>query len=228
MTLAVLLLAGSGFAGSDLFLDETFGLTEKIEVLAYKAEDQSVKVRTAAGISMRSFDAFPEVAQKEILAWVADEIFESSSDLRVRIDEKSKERDTENGEIEQVVYVVEMENRGGVAVENVRVQAVVFYEMHRDEHEQKRRAISSARINIPAGKKQIFTSSAVQIRDEIIKYEPRTNSNGNEVSRPSVYLEDELNGMVLVLTRVNRNGIAVIREMKDGRPPKPDDRSDYR
>jgi len=235
--LAVLLLAGTAWAGSKLILDKTFGLaeTEKIEVLAYKGEEKTVKVKTGAGISTRELDSFPEAAQKEILAWVADEIFNSSSGLRVRIKDICVSTSFEQtcpkitGDNDRITYVVELENRGDVAVDGVRVEASIFYEQYKSGQEEKNkcRVNSSATFDILPEKKEMFKSRTVEIRDEIWKFESFSAGN-TTYSTPTEYIEDKLNGMVLVLTRTSRNGEVVKREFKDGRPPKPKKQSEYR
>ena len=234
----ILLLAGSSFARSTLILDKTFGLAEdeKIEVLAYMGEEKSAKIKTADGISLRAIDSFPEAAQKEIFAWAADKAFESSSGLRVRIKQAKERRSVDTkkgrrrttGDVDLITYTAELENRSDVALKGVTVEAVIYYEQHHDKNEQKLKVSSSAKFDFsPAGKEK-FVTDTVQIRDQIIKHDAYQSDGYEYDTPPSEYLKDKLNGMALVLTRKNRNGKVVTREFKDGRPPKPKDRFEYR
>lgn len=230
--IALLLLAG-GAAAENLVLGEEQGLSEKIEVLNYDGKEKSVKVRTDSEISQRPFSTFSESIQKLILAWAADETFESSSGLRVRIKEVSESRSVDkksadertNGDIERVFYEVELENWGDVPVDDVTVQAIVFYEQIEGKSEKKVRSASSEKLTIFPGSKKTFKSSPLEIRDLVTRYE---NYFDDDSAQSSTYIEDDLKGVIVILKRTDRNGRVITRELKDGRPPKPKEREEYR
>ena len=237
--LTLLLLAGSASAKSKLILDKTVGLAEneKIEVLAYKGEKKTVKVRADTGITVRPFASFPEAAQKEILAWVADEVFESSSQLRVRIKENKEKVSVDKidrvrnditlkrGDIESIIYEVELENRGDVALDGIMAETFVFYEKRVNGKECKRCAVACSKLNILPYKKEIFTSRNVEIEDIVTRHDA-FDSNGVWVSSTDC-VDDKLKGILVVLKRTNRQGKIITREFKKGRPPKPKDRPEY-
>lgn len=226
--LVIWLLAG-GVQAERLVLDETFGLPEKVEVLS--CDGANVKVKTGAGISIRSFGSFPDFAQEEILAWGADETFRSSSKLRVKIEEGISELETSHGEIHFVKYEVEAENRGDVALTNVEAVCSIFYEkIESGVPEKKYKAVSSLKICLHPEKPTVIKSKTVELRDEIIPGKAGVNpyDQGASVGSASTYYEDVLNGVLICLYRKNRHGEMDVREFKDGRLPKKKDRDKYK
>jgi len=231
ITLAVLLLAGSALAGSKLILDESHGLTEKVEIQSYDGETQTVKVKTATGTVSQPLSSFPDSAQKEILAWVADGIFESSSKLRIRIDEEVVEKELEHGDKKYVTYVTTLENCGSVPVNDVEVIAVIFVERKKDSSKSKVRGFIRQTVSIGAGESVERKSLVAEIRDYVVPGTSREIDQGDYVdvwSTPRESYEDTLKGFRLILTKTNRTGENIERSHEDGHPPKTDeDRRKY-
>jgi len=219
--LVVLLLAGSALAGSKLILDESHGLTEKTEIQSYDGETQTVKVKTATGIVSPPLSSFPDAAQKEILAWVADKEFKSSSGLRIKIEEMSAERPTGD----MVWYSIALENRSEVELCGIQMESRTFYELEKDDGEDKRCVANHFETDIPAGEERVFTSQRVFMRDcdKQIQTMDRVDTGGGgytyEPGHKIVHIEDKLWGMHLLVTKQGHDGGTLSREAKDGRVP---------
>ncbi|QHI69498.1 formylglycine-generating enzyme family protein [Tichowtungia aerotolerans] len=226
--LAVLLLASSALA-ENLILDEEFGLAEKVEIQSYNGKKKTVKVKIGTEYISRSLDSFPKTARKEIMAWVADENFLSSSTLRIEVDEDvwhqefkpdSRGMGTHTyGEVQRISYIVRLENRGFVAIDNVQVECQVFYEATEGDREEKRKIVLGGALDVLPEKDKVFRSKRVKLRDlKIVNPDYRTEDT-IYYGEKTVYLQDELRGVLFVIRRTDRNGAEVSRELEKGNPP---------
>lgn len=224
--LALLLLAGRALAGSTLILDEQFGLTEKVEVLSYDGRERAVELKTESGIVTQPLSSFPDAVQKEILAWVADEAFESSSRFRITVEKNIIERKDIHkmggwlykGSIEVVSYALRFENRSSETLSNLTVSCCVFYQLN-DTVEKKEFVEQSFLLSLRPGKEKCINSTRIELRDILVASVLQHYNNGVESSAgSSIHAKDRLVGISLTVEKPRCRGDVLWREYSQGMP----------
>jgi hypothetical protein len=235
--LSILLFAAGVQAGnSKLVLGTEAGLPGECEVSGYDVETGLVKLRAGSNFGTRPIESFPTNVQAKIIGWAADEAFDSSSGLKIKVTEKetktkkSVKKPTSqprfDGNISTVIYTISLENCSPFELKGITVDAQVFFE--RQEHPQQVRTQLS--VDLFPGETKEFQTKPVQIRNgDLVNtyivtersfsgYGGFGYSESERISKTDC--KDRLSGVYVVAAKPDREGVPVRREVKKGQIPK--------
>jgi hypothetical protein len=233
-----------GFAILSLACIAHGATNETFEITSYFPDTGKVEIKSGAGRTNRPFSSFSSAEQQQITTWLTDREFKNSG-LSVEIEKKEKTRKTEQGEVDDVLYMIALENRSEVDFKDVKITYRIFYETQDGQagsKKVKRSVAGESRIDLSHGQLRTNQTQRVSLRDEkeitpgFGGYSFSFNTPGGSQSvssggyggAPTVYMKDRLIGMYLCISKRDRNGNNIEQEFEEGRVPDKEDWAEYR
>jgi hypothetical protein len=176
------------------------------------------------GIEEKPLSEFSEAVQNKILRWSADEVFKSSSRLRINIEKQELEQ-TE--EITLVEYIITLENHSDVMVSGIKLTSQVFLDQWNKETEDDDSHVYAEflfSLDLPAGESKVFKTKWLPVRD---CYVQKSTSHYGVTGHRMIPIEDRLLGMRLVVEKTGVDQKSIVRTLNEGKPPSQRRRKKY-
>lgn len=227
---------------------------EEFEIKAYSPSSGTVEINCGGKIIDRPFSSFSPAEQKQITGWLADKEFQSSSGLNIAAEQQKKTGETNSlavtpdrskngvnaktiektaGEVQDVSYVIKLENHSQVEFQNLGVEYRMFYETQEGSEKTKKceRGTAVCEKLLP-GEIWILETSSVAVREAQkditrVEWKVKDVSVGSQNTSRLVSVKDRFKGMYLCVSKKGRSGENIERECMVGSVPEKENWSDY-
>jgi hypothetical protein len=208
---------------------------EAFEITSYFRTRGIVGIEYNGVRTNRPFSSFSSAEQQQITDWLADEEFKGSG-LSVEIEEhktstKSDYADGDGqtkGTAETIFYEVTVVNNTDAVLNNMQIECRTFYlgDITRSQWAgvgvDKYCRINRVTLSIVPGEARRFNTSDVSIRN--LKTDFPSSQGRPQATR---YTKDDLEGLVVSVSRKDRNGEVHSKTYENGSPPNERDWGKY-